>query len=523
METHIAFSGRARVGRMPERLALVGDERLARLVGGGSGRAFDVLYERYHQQLYRYCRSMLGNDVDAQDALQSAFAGAFAALSRNQRDAPVRPWLFRIAHNESVSLSRRRRPEGEFSQFTEHPTVSVEERVEERERFAQLVADLRELPESQRGALVMRELSGLSHEEIAVALDVTVGAAKQTIFEARRSLMEFVEGRAMVCEDVRRTISDADGRSLRSRRMRAHLRDCSACVAFTAAIPERQLELRALAPPLPGLAAAGIFARVVGGGSGHGGAGAVAAGAGKTVGTALATKALAGAAIVATAAAGATIALKHHAHTAHRPPAVRTTPVTPATGPAHSAPVTAIRQPRGRHAAAGRLRRRHPVGAGAAGIAGGASRAGAAATQRVTPAAVPLRRPTTGGPVAASGAPGSALPSFPSKANGTAQHGRRGSAPGHTGSTPTHHHTGSTPAHHHTGSTPAHHHTGSTPAHHHTGPPSSVPGPVGRTPGAVGQPHRHLPPKAVTPTTHAGSATGYTPAQLRCQHARRCP
>jgi len=459
MEARIAFSGRAGVGRMPGRLAMVGDERLARLVGGGSERAFDALYERYHQPLYRYCRSMLRTDADAQDALQSAFAGAFAALSRNQREAPVRPWLFRIAHNESVSLIRRRRPESELSESSEHPTLSVEERVEERQRFAQLVADLGELPESQRGALVLRELSGLSHEEIALALDVTVGAAKQTIFEARRSLMEFVEGRAMVCEDVRRTISDADGRSLRSRRMRAHLRDCSACAAFAAAIPERQVELRALAPPLPALAAAGLFARVVGGGSGHGGAGVVAAGAGKTVGTALTTKALAGAAIVATAATGATIALQHHAHTAHRPATVRTTPVTPAT---------AIRQPPGRHAAAGwRLPRRHAGGAGAAGmagIAGGASKAGAAAThKRHAGSGSAAATSTAGGRVATAGAPGSALPS-PSKdkANGTAQHGHSGSAPGHTGTTP---------------------------AHHHTGPPSSVPGQVRHTSGAVG---RHI-------------------------------
>ncbi len=445
MEAHIAFSGRAGVGRMPERLALVGDERLARLVGRGSERAFDALYERYHQPLYRYLRSILRTDADAQDALQSAFAGAFAALSRTQRDAPVRPWLFRIAHNESVSLIRRRRPDSELSESSEHPTVSVEERVEQRERFAQLVADLRELPDSQRGALVMRELSGLSHEEIALALDVTVGAAKQTIFEARRSLMEFVEGRAMVCEDVRRMISDADGRSLRSRRMRAHLRDCSACAAFAAAIPERQVELRALAPPLPALAAAGLFARVVGGGSGHGGA--VAAGAGKTIGTALTTKALAGAAIVATAAAGATFTLKHHAHTAH------------------SAPVTAIRQPRGRHAATRRrLRRQHGVGAGATGVAGIASKARAAATHtRHAGSGSAAVTSTAGGRVATAGAPGSALPSpSKAKANGTAQHDHSGSAPGHTGTTP---------------------------AHHDTGPPSSVPGQLRHTSGAVG---RHI-------------------------------
>ena len=64
----------------------------------------------------------------------------------------------------------------------------LEARLEERSRLTALVADLNELPERQRGALVMRELSGLSHEEIAAALDVSVSAVKQAIFDARSAL-----------------------------------------------------------------------------------------------------------------------------------------------------------------------------------------------------------------------------------------------------------------------------------------------------------------------------------------------
>jgi len=82
--------------------------------------------------------------------------------------------------------------------------ASAEDRAGDRERFVLLVADLRELPERLRGALLMRELSGLSHEEIAIALDTSVGAAKQAIFDARRGLLDFAEGRAMACEAVRR-------------------------------------------------------------------------------------------------------------------------------------------------------------------------------------------------------------------------------------------------------------------------------------------------------------------------------
>ncbi len=96
-----------------------------------------------------------------------------------------------------------------------------------------------------RGALLLRELNGLSHEEIAVALETTVGGAKQSIFEAREALSELAEGRAMSCEDVRRRTSDGDRRVLRGRRVRAHLRDCAACERFAAAVPARRTELRA--------------------------------------------------------------------------------------------------------------------------------------------------------------------------------------------------------------------------------------------------------------------------------------
>src|ERR1700750_486403 len=66
------------------------------------------VYERHHQALYRYCRSILRHDQDAQDALQSAMMRAFVALQTERRELELRPWLFRIAHNESISILRRR-------------------------------------------------------------------------------------------------------------------------------------------------------------------------------------------------------------------------------------------------------------------------------------------------------------------------------------------------------------------------------------------------------------------------------
>ena len=299
-------------GRLPATLALTGDERLARLVKAGNERAFVALYSRYQQQLYRYCRSMLRDDADAQDALQATFAGAFSALRQGRRDAPLRPWLYRIAHNESVSLLRRRRPHEQLGNPSEGACASAEDQAAGRERLAQLVADLQELPDRQRGALVMRELSGLTHEQIALALGTSVGAAKQTIFEARRSLLEFAEGRAMSCEEVCRILSDGDRRALRGRRVRAHVRDCAGCSAFAAAIPARRAELNALAPPLAAPVAGGLLAGMLARESGRGvGAGTVAGAGGKAAGLALATKAAVGVTLLATATVGVSKVLPH--------------------------------------------------------------------------------------------------------------------------------------------------------------------------------------------------------------------
>jgi RNA polymerase sigma factor (sigma-70 family) len=274
----------------------------------GSARAFAVLYRRHHQALYRYCRSIVHNEDDAQDALQSAMMRALAALQARERDVAVRPWLFRIVHNEAVSLLRRRRSNSSLVEGLEPVDGGLERKVQQRERFAELIADLQCLAERQRAALVMRELSGLSIEEIAAALSTSPGAAKQVVFEARRALQEFKEGRAMECEAVRRAISDGDGRVLRARKIRAHLRACQGCRDFELMIGARTAELHALAPPLPAAAATAMLLRLLAHGTGGHSSGVAAAASGATLGShaavSLTLKALAGVAIVGAAAAG---------------------------------------------------------------------------------------------------------------------------------------------------------------------------------------------------------------------------
>ena len=145
-----------------------------------------------------------------------------------------------------------------------------------RGRLSQLVLDLQELSERQRGALLMRELSGLSHAEIATALEATVGSVKQSIFEARTALNDFSAGREMECATVQRQLSDGDGRTARSRSLRAHLRSCAPCSAFRDALKARSNDLAVIAPVLPAATAAAVLEGVIGGGGGAGGGGLLA-------------------------------------------------------------------------------------------------------------------------------------------------------------------------------------------------------------------------------------------------------
>jgi RNA polymerase sigma factor (sigma-70 family) len=227
---------------------VIDDERLGRLVTAGNTWAFSVLYERYYGLLYRYCRSILRTEADAHDAVQSTFTRAFEALKRGQRGAPMRPWLFLIAHNEAISAIRGRKARDSLAASTGPHQISAEDRSHAREELGALVADLRQLPEQPRRAILMRELVGLSHDEIAVVQGTSATRVKHAIFEGRRALADFARGRQMDCSDVRRVIAEGDRRVLRSRRIRAHLQDCAECARFAAAKLRRARDLCALPP-----------------------------------------------------------------------------------------------------------------------------------------------------------------------------------------------------------------------------------------------------------------------------------
>ncbi|MBW3608762.1 MAG: RNA polymerase sigma factor, partial [Actinobacteria bacterium] len=327
---------RAALGRMP-------DERLARLAARGSEAAFAAIFERHHQALHRYCHSIVGNGHDASDALQSTMLKAYRALSGETREITLRPWLYKIAHNESISLLRARHSDSDLDAAAHVGDLATEGLIESRDRLRALAVDLTELTEQGRGALLMRELGGLEFAEIAAALGISSAAAKQSVYESRCVLQALQEGREMDCDVVRRTLSDGDRRMLRGKRLRGHLRSCAGCHDFELALRQRPAHLAALAPPLPMAAAAAMLSGVLGGTGAGGGFGtgggllaALTGGAKGAAGASLTTK-VATVAVVGTTIVGGGAVVVAPESASNPRPARDANVAGPATSPSASA------------------------------------------------------------------------------------------------------------------------------------------------------------------------------------------
>ncbi|MGH2974231.1 MAG: RNA polymerase sigma factor [Solirubrobacterales bacterium] len=258
------------------------DRRLANRASHGDRRAIAAIFERYQQELYGFCLGILGEPEDAQDALQNTMVKVLKALPGEEREIALRPWLYRIAHNEAVELMRTRRPTQALEGHLLDGQSSVVERAEQREQLGWLLRDLADLPRRQRTVLVMRELNGLDFAEIGAALDTSAAVVRQSLYEARRNLEQMGHGRGLRCDAVARVLSDADGRTTRRRDIRAHLRDCPDCQRFQDAIESRKGVLAAISP-VPAAAAAGVVQAAVGGSSNGAGA-ALTGGVAKSAG-----------------------------------------------------------------------------------------------------------------------------------------------------------------------------------------------------------------------------------------------
>ena len=277
--------------------------------------------QRYESRLLAFCRHMLGSREDAEDVLQEVFAAAYNAMLADERPINARPWLYRIARNRCLNHLRRPVPVGQDSMdiFERDGGQTTSDTVHKREEFRQIVADVQDLPETQRTALLLREIDALSYDQIAEAMETTIPSVKSLLVRARVSLAEAAEARLLTCEEVRIELGKAaEGLERTTAPVRRHLRTCERCRTFRNELRKTTKALAAVYPIglMVVIKKLAIVKLIFGSGSAAGssaaGGGAGAAGAAGAVGGASAiggasavgsTAAVGGASLASTAAA----------------------------------------------------------------------------------------------------------------------------------------------------------------------------------------------------------------------------
>jgi RNA polymerase sigma factor (sigma-70 family) len=271
--------GRARPLGSKRLLALAADDRLVEQIRRGNERAFEAAYERYGSSLLSFCRHMLGSTEEAEDAVQHTFAAAYGDLLRDERDIKLKPWLYTIARNRCLTMLRARREQP--SEPPEIPTAGLQDEVQRRADLRELLDDLRQLPEDQRAALLLAEVSDMPHAEIGEVLGCEASKVKALVFRARSGLIQRRDAREIPCGEIREQLATLRGGSLRRTELRHHLRSCPGCRQFREEVRRQRTMLAAVLPVTPslGLKSSVLAAVGLGGGSAGGGAAGAAAGA----------------------------------------------------------------------------------------------------------------------------------------------------------------------------------------------------------------------------------------------------
>jgi len=152
-----------------------------------------ALAEKLRPELHRYCARLMGSVIDGEDVVQDTFARAFVALDELEEGAPMRAWLFRIAHNRALDLLRSRairaaEPIEAAEELADPEIPDPVEAMMRREAVETAVSRFAELPTMQRSVVILKDVLDQSLEEIAAMLDLTVNAVKAHLARGRARL-----------------------------------------------------------------------------------------------------------------------------------------------------------------------------------------------------------------------------------------------------------------------------------------------------------------------------------------------
>ena len=176
------------------------DQLLVERVQKGEKHAFDLLIQKYQHRIVSLVSRYVSDSAEAQDVAQEAFIKAYRAIGRFRGDSAFYTWLYRIAINTAKNwiVAKNRRPPasdidaadaeqyGMSPRLTETSTPENEMMREEIERT--VYGTIAELPEDLRTAIMLREMDGMSYEEIAVTMECPIGTVRSRIFRAREAI-----------------------------------------------------------------------------------------------------------------------------------------------------------------------------------------------------------------------------------------------------------------------------------------------------------------------------------------------
>ena len=164
-----------------------GDERrLLEEARAGDVDSFARFVRHFERRVRTVLYRLLDDERDVEETTQDTFVQAWRNLDRFRGDAAPFTWLYRIAVNEA--LQRRRRSQPPMVELEEAHTPPTESQAATAELQEMLIDAIRALPFEHRAALVLRDLEGLSNEQVAKTLEITVAAAKSRIHRARMTL-----------------------------------------------------------------------------------------------------------------------------------------------------------------------------------------------------------------------------------------------------------------------------------------------------------------------------------------------
>jgi len=175
------------------------DQELVEQVQKGDKKAFDILVLKYQHKIQNLVSRFVHDPVEAQDVTQEAFLKAYRALGNFRGDSAFYTWIYRIAINTAKNYlvaQDRRPPDGdidaeEAEQYMDsglHDIDSPERLLLTEEIQRTVIKAIEDLPDDLRTAITLRELEGLSYEEIASSMDCPVGTVRSRIFRAREAI-----------------------------------------------------------------------------------------------------------------------------------------------------------------------------------------------------------------------------------------------------------------------------------------------------------------------------------------------